>query len=279
MPQIITKADGSREPFDQRKLASSLMRAGAPQDIAEMIAEDVSREISEGMTTHDIYSRAFNRLRKERRSNAARYSLKRAVLELGPSGFPFEAFLSKIFESQGYAVALDQHIKGACVEHEIDVVLTTEKEIVFVEAKFHNTVGFKTDLQVALYVQARLEDIVAGMRDSHSKKARGMLITNTKFTSLATQYASCQGLELLGWDYPEKHNLFALIEGSRLYPITALTSLTREEKNTLLSAQVVLCRDVQDGGEMLENLAIPPDRMAQIRQEAGELCLPAHALQ
>ncbi len=85
---------------------------------------------------------------------AAKYSLKRAILDLGPSGFPFESYLAKIFEFEGYQTAVDQVIKGGCVEHEVDVVLTKKgekkSEVIYIEAKFHNSAAFKTDLKTVL---------------------------------------------------------------------------------------------------------------------------------
>jgi len=283
----IIKSDGSAETFDPNKLITSLTRAGATAEAARDIADAISKETKEGTTTHEIYRRAFAHLRDHKREAAARYSLKRAVLEFGPSGFPFEAYLAEIFRSEGYTASVDQHIQGKCVEHEVDVVLTRGDERIYVEAKFHNTIGFKTDLQVALYVQARTLDIIAGDEqrsaphsepgeDTHGKEPhapiRGMIATNTKFTSLATSYAECNKLELLGWDYPVGRDLHDRIEASGLYPITALTSLSRNEKTALLAQRVVLCRDLGRHEEALAQAGVQPRQMQDVLTEAGGLC-------
>lgn len=283
MPQI-TKSDGGVEAFDSAKLVASLRRAGAEESVARAIAGDVEREITEGTSTHDVYARAFAHLRQHRATAAARYSLKRAVMEFGPSGFPFEAYLAELFRSQGYEAAIDVHVRGKCVEHEIDVVLRKHMgeihERIYVEAKFHNTIGFKTDLQVALYVQARLEDILAGETDprDHDAAARhhGMIITNTKFTSLALQYGRCKGLGLMGWDYPHEGNLHDIITSAALYPVTALTTLSHRQKQGLLSERVVLCNTLSRHEDALARAGVSQNQMQSVLEEASGLCAPQH---
>ena len=49
----------------------------------------------DGMTTHMIYQWVYNYLREHTDSLAARYKLKKAFMELGPSGYPFEQLVSK----------------------------------------------------------------------------------------------------------------------------------------------------------------------------------------
>src|SRR6185503_14702643 len=135
----ITKSDGETEPFDIRKLVRSLLHAGATEIAAEAIARDVEKELWNGISTQEIYARAFKRLREHKKGVAARYSLKRSVMEFGPSGFPFEAYLSELFRAEGFKTEIDQIVQGACVEHEVDVVIHKPGEITYAEAKFHNT--------------------------------------------------------------------------------------------------------------------------------------------
>jgi hypothetical protein len=201
MTVFITKSDGTTEPFDPSKLELSLKHAGADTSTIQSITRDIEKELWSGISTQEIYSRAFKMLNQHKRGVAARYSLKRAVMEFGPSGFPFEMYIAELFRLDGFKVDIDQIIQGACVEHEVDVIIYKEKETVYGEAKFHNTVGFKTDLKTVLYIQARIEDIRTAIKRSNSGDSQivsGLVITNTKFTDKALQYASCQGLSLLG---------------------------------------------------------------------------------
>jgi hypothetical protein len=260
----ITKADGTTEEFIPEKLVSSLKRAGAKSQIAEHITHDIEQELWNGMSTEEIYARAFELLRSDRHDIAARYSLKRAVLDFGPSGFPFEDYISELFRAEGKKTNVRKLIKGKCVEHEVDVVVE-DKTPLYVEAKFHNAAGFKTDLKVVLYVQARVDDIGDG---------RGMVVTNTKFTDKAVEYASCKGLELLSWDYPQGMTLHDRIDKARVYPVTALTSLTRPQKTALLSQQMVLCNALPTHLDTLKRAGLSGKNADRVLEEVGALCVP-----
>lgn len=271
MSVFVSKADGTTEPFDSSKLHLSLTRAGVDETLAAQIEKEVTKELYNGVSTSQIYRRAFAHLREHRHGAAARYSLKRAVLEFGPSGFPFEAYIAELFRKEGYTAQIDQVVQGGCVEHEVDVVRKKDDEIVYVEAKFHNSAAYKTDLKTVLYVKARIEDIEKKIREG---RISGMVVTNTKFTSMAVRYANCVGLELLGWDYPEQGNLHDRIDASRLYPVTALTTLTRREKNTLLSQKMVLCNELSNNPGVLGKVGIRGKRAESALEEVGALCIP-----
>jgi hypothetical protein len=272
---IITKADGTQEPFEENKLVSSLRRAGADDSVAGSITQDVTRELYAGITTSEIYRRAFSMLRTHRNSLAARYSVKRAVLELGPSGFPFESFVAELYRAEGFSCEVDQIIQGACVEHEVDVIVRGKGEVVYVEAKFHNAAGFKTDLKTVLYVQARIDDIHAARPKEHM---RGMVVTNTKFTDRAEAYAGCKNLALLGWDVPHGDALEDKIQRTGLYPITALTTLSKREKTALLSQRIVLCNTLPGETQGLAAAGIEGRRATAVLEEVGSLCTPSSTL-
>lgn len=264
----IIKADGTQETFERQKLLSSLHKAGASDATAEEIVQAVERGLVPNMHTADIYRSAFALLQKhEPHGTAARYSLRRALLEFGPSGFPFELYLAELFRTEGYEAATNLLIKGKCVEHEIDVRLKRDGVHTYVEAKFHNTPGFKTDLKVALYVKARIDDL-----RTVEPGAQGMIVTNTKLTSKASAFARCAGLEVLSWDYPAKNNLQKRIEHAKLYPVTALTSLSKKEKIALISEKVVLCSSVARHADLLNGLGVKGRRMDALFEEIGALC-------
>ena len=42
---------------------------------------------------------------------------------------------------------------GHCVEHEVDVMAWNENKLIIAEAKFHNAIGLKSDLKVALMLK------------------------------------------------------------------------------------------------------------------------------
>lgn len=265
---LVVKADGTHESFERSKLERSLRRSGAAQEDITAIADSIERTLTPGTATAAIYRDAFAQLRTREAGTAARYSLKRAILDLGPSGFPFEAYLAEVFRTEGYQAVTNTIGRGKCVEHEIDVLLDKGGKRTYVEAKFHNAPGFKTDLKVVLYVKARIDDI----RAREGSAVEGMVATNTKFTDMAIRYAQCAGLTLLSWDYPSTHSLQERIEASGLYPVTALTTLTNREKLALLSQKAVLCNGLLRRPEVLVPLGIPRARHERLVAEVGALC-------
>ncbi len=280
MAILIAKADGEQEPFNSEKLVSSLMRAGAEHPLARDIGRDIEAGLYNGITTQEIYRRAFSKLRDARRGAAARYSLKRAILDFGPSGFPFESYVSELFRAEDAQTQINQIIQGACVEHEVDVVVEQNGVTTFIEAKFHNAAGFKTDLKTVLYVKARLDDIAAARKNEGTREPmRGLLVTNTKFTSMAQRYAACAGVAILGWDEPEGHTLHDRIDKAGLYPITALTTINRREKMALLSQKIVLCNAIGADTRGLATAGVTGQKADRVLEEVGALCVPGQHIE
>ncbi|MDR3546971.1 MAG: restriction endonuclease [Candidatus Pacebacteria bacterium] len=273
-PKII-KADGSVEAFDGSKLEASLRRAGAGTHTAERIRHTIEAAMGSSAGTHEIYKRAFTMLRQESRAVAARYYLRRALFEFGPSGHPFEDFVAQMFKKEGWAIEARKLIPGKCVTHEVDVYATRDGEFLAAELKYHNDPSYRTDVKTALYVKARFEDIwQCDPKTQSCPIDRGFLITNTKFTSQAIQYANCAGLQLLGWSYPQEGNLYDRIVATGLYPVTALTLLKKAEKRLLIDQGIVTCEQVRQHREALRALNIPPDRIGSILAETDSLCSP-----
>lgn len=269
---IIVKANGEREPFVPDKLYTSLVRSGAARDIAEQITATISSSIHEGDKTRDIYNRAFRALRAIERPVAARYSVKRALLELGPSGYPFEDYVSEIFRAQGYLASTRVIVSGKCVEHELDIIATRDDERLAAEVKYHNNPGLKSDIKVALYVRARYEDIAAAHTSGPYAFTTPTIITNTKFTQQAELYAACAGISLISWDYPEKGNLRELIEETKVHPISCITTLSKTHKRRLLEQGIVLCRQVREHTRTLESLGLAPRAIDRVLGETESLC-------
>lgn len=267
----IVKADGEEEFFDPTKLEESLRRAGASDQARKRVVQKVLSELKDGMTTGDIYRHAYEYLREtEETPVAARYSIKRAVLDLGPSGFPFEQFLSEVLRAHGWRTTTGVALTGRCAPHEVDVLAEKDGRRVGIEAKFHNEAGGKTDIKDALYVHARYEDL-ARAPEASSRVDEGWLVTNTRFTRNAIRYAQCANLTLLGWDYPRNRGLLEMIETARVHPLTCLTTLSEGEKRRLLEHKVVLCKSVRTP-HLLQEYGVQPEKMAKVIEEAGRLC-------
>ena len=271
---VVVKGDGAREEFQVGKLVRSLLHSGAVQETAERIASKIASTVKPGMSTTLIYENAFKMLRKEERVMAARYSMRRAILELGPTGFPFEDFVAELFRAQGYETQLRVVVPGRCIEHEVDVLLKKDGRAMGAELKFHNTPGFKTDLKTALYVRARYWDIQWGAEDRKEKSGidEGWLVTNTKFTGNAIDYASCSGIRLIGWSYPKGDSLADMITRTKVYPVTVLTTLSQTEKAHLLQNGVTMCRMVAENPDVLKRAGITGRKHAEVVSESTGLC-------
>ena len=268
---FITKADGQMEPFDPAKLEHSLAHAGASSTMRAKILAKVLHELHPGIMTEEIYRHAFEMLREQEATPvAARYSMKRAVFALGPSGFPFERFLAEVFKGHGWSVRTEVILTGRCAPHEVDVLMEKDGQRVGIEAKFHNDPGGKTDIKDALYVHARYEDLKRAPEAS-SRVDEGCLVTNTRFTKNAIRYAQCSNLRLLGWDYPRTRGLLNLIEEAKVHPLTCLTTLSDGEKRRLLDQKIVLCKHVQTP-HILQEYGVKPDRIPRVLEEAKLLC-------
>ena len=270
---FVTKSSGEREPFSMVKLRRSLEKAKAgPAEVDRILAE-VTPKLFQGVSTKNIHSLAFRLLRRNSRPNAARYNLKRGIMELGPSGFPFEKFIAKIFEHQNYEVNTDQTLQGKCVSHEIDVIATKGKEAVLVECKYRNTSGIAVDVKTPLYIHARFEDVLAtGTFKTQFEKVNGWVATNAKFTIDAIAYGKCQGMNLLSWDYPAQNGLKDIIDNTGLYPLACLTSLTKQEKHWLMAKNYVLVREIYKDDDLLAEAGVSQQRLGAVSAEGRRLC-------
>ena len=274
MPITITKADGSVEFFKVEKLRRSLRRAGASPDEVYTIVRELEPILYDGIKTQEIYRHAFTLLRENKPPAAARYSLRRALFGLGPTGFPFEVFLARLFETEGYHTKTGITLEGHCATHEIDIAAYKADHSFIGEAKFHARPGIKSDLQVAMYSYARLLDLQK--RKICAEDICGIsefwLITNTKFTSAAERYGNCMGLQLLSWDYPRHNNLHDRIQRAGVYPISVLSSISSAQAATLIAHDIILCRDLVARPSVLRTLHLSNKAHERIMQEATALC-------
>jgi len=234
----VIKATGEIEPFSEEKVISSLLRAGASRQLAENIIAQTKPTLYQNIPTFEIYSTVMKILKKEQRPIAEKYNLKKAIMDLGPTGYPFEKFIAAILQATGHRVETNKIVNGKCVSHEIDVI-AQNKEKYMIECKFHGIPGGRTDVKVALYTYARFLDV----------KDKGgfdipWLITNTKLTQEVKTYALCMGMRVTAWDYPEGDSLNEMIDKSGLYPITASTTLPEQKKLDLIEKGIVFSRDL-----------------------------------
>ncbi len=271
----IIKSSGEKVKFSLGKLRNSLKRTGADNTIVESIIEKVMAELYQGISTKEIYNRAFALLRNKKSYLASKYKLKKAIYELGPTGFPFERFVSAILKYSGYKTEVGKILQGRCVTHEIDVIAHKNNKTTIVECKFHSEQGLNCNVKIPLYINSRYQD-VSSFWNTNAKNettlSKGWVVTNTRFTKDALQYGNCCGLYLLSWDYPKNDGLKDRIDRLGLYPITVSTLLTNREKQFLLSRDMVLCRALIGDVFYLDHLGISDLRKKKILNEINQLC-------
>ena len=271
----IISPSGENRKFSVDKLQRSLTRTGASDATIQRIIDRVGDELYQGISSQEIYNRAYALLKKEESSYAAKYKLKKAIYELGPTGFPFENFIAAILHYSGYETKVGVQVQGTCVSHEVDVVASKNDKTIMIECKFHGDEGRNCDVKIPLYIQSRYLDI----KNNWSPKSKegkqleaGWVVTNTRFTADAIAYGKCIGLYLLGWSYPENNSLKDRIGRIGLYPITVSTLLTSKEKEFLLSRDVVLCKQLIDDNFYLDHLGISSKRKETILREIKQVC-------
>jgi hypothetical protein len=151
-----------------------------------------------------------------------------------------------------------------------------DNERIAAEVKYHNNGGLKSDIKVALYVQARFEDIKAAAKlDGEHDFTTRMLITNTKFTEQAEVYAECIGLVLLSWDYPERGNLRELIEESGVHPLSCVTTISGAQKRRLMEQGIVLTRQLYEHIPVLQSLGLSDRMLDALFDEVEHLSTPS----
>lgn len=271
----IIKASGEKVKFSIEKVANSLKKSGADEQLIREVLDQLKGELYDGISTKAIYNRAFNLLKKKSSLTASKYKLKKAIYELGPTGFPFERFVAAILKNSGYKVEIGKTLQGNCVTHEIDVIAKKDHKTIWIECKFHNEQGRNCDVKTPLYVHSRFRDIEnfnKTKKPNPQPFSEGWLVTNTRFTTDALKYGKCEDLYLLSWDYPKGNGLKDRIDHTGLYPITVSTLLSAREKQFLLSRDVVLCKELIKDNFYLDHLEVSGTRKTRILEEMEMLC-------
>ncbi len=260
--------------FEISKLENSLRNSGAEEDSIKKVINNILPNCVEGVTTREIYKLAFDELKKISNAAAARYSLKRALLELGPAGFYFEQWIARVFQNIGYKTETGQLIKGHSVMHEADVIAKKGEKTYWVECKFRNAEDTKISVTTPMYVLSRIKDISGinyNLFETQTKFTDGWLITNTYFTKDSVAFGEYYGLRLLSWDYPKDKNIKSLVDQNALYPITCLTSLDGKQKQKLLEQKCLLVKEMFNDQNILNSLNLNEEKKSEVLKEAKDL--------
>jgi hypothetical protein len=269
MQSLVKKASGVEENFDVEKIVSSLKRSGVADDLARATAQRVVKMMGKRVTSREVYEATIGELRREKPVLAARYSLKKAMMSMGPSGYPFEQYIGAVLSVYGYDTYVGQLVAGECVQHEIDVIADKGEERNLIECKYHNRSGTRSDVKVALASYARYLDIA----QTDGRDYKVWVVTNTKVTSDAAAYGKCVGMKIVGWRYPNKGNLAQMVESRGLYPVTTLEEVKNETWQLMSEQGVVLVTQIVDMGldKLRQRVSLDAEVAKKIYLEAVDL--------
>jgi len=275
-PYHVIKASGEKEEYDEAKVAKSLAASGLSVDTAAQTLDYLKRHVRPEVSTGEIYGHVSEFLKDTSRKDYLNYSLKRAIMRLGPTGHPFEQFTGDLLEKYGYETQVSVTLGGECVTHEIDVIAVKQDVTSFIECKYHNAPGTKSDVQVALYTYARFLDIEKAMKAlfAGQKTYHPWVVTNTKLTHDAINYAKCMGLKVTAWTYPKEESLSDMIMKSGLHPITVIDALTQDKLTALLDRGVVTCVRLKHAidNDSVSDL-LTPSEIAHALEDIKLICL------
>lgn len=248
MKQYVLKASGKKELFSDRKIYGNLLKAGASPDLADKTIREVQTKIKGEIGSDKVYDSILEQLTNAEPKIAIKYSLKRAIMKLGPTGYFFEKYIARILQEYGYTTEVGRIVNGYCVNHEVDVIALQNNQHFMVECKYHNQPGTRSDIKIALYIYARFLDVERAwkLKKGHeSMFHQAWLVTNTKCTSDAIRYANCMNMRIIAWHYPKEASLEKLIENKELYPTTILPSLKTVGIEKLSSLGIILAKDLR----------------------------------
>lgn len=271
MTTLIVKADGTKEVYNEDKIRGSATRVGVPHELQTEMLATIRDRLYDGITTREIFAMVKDFLTEAGTPHLAmKYNLKAALADLGPSGYPFEQYVSLLLAELGYETQTNQTIMGGCVPHEIDVLAKKDEITYFIEAKFHKSPSQRTDVRVTLYIKARYDDLASAWKEG---KTQPWIVTNTRFSTDAIKYGECQNLKLTSWGYPKGEGIMDLIEQTSLHPITIIDGLGAGDKARLIQSGVVTCKQLL----IPENQHLLPSSLrGKIVPELEKICQKSH---
>ena len=271
----VKKFSGDLEPFSLEKLKESLQVCGIKNHEIDMVIHTIKPLLYDGISTKEIHKKVFPLLKKYNRIYASKYNLKKAIFELGPTGYPFERLVGALLKEKGFKTKVSVILNGECVTHEIDVLAEKDGNLYAIECKFHSDPKAASNIKVPLYINSRFLDVQKKWNSDSKNKThlkQGWLVTNTRFTSDAIDYGRCVGLTLLSWDYPKNNGINKNIDNFGLYPITTLTTLSKSEKEQLIAKNIILIKELLVASSILKKIQISSPRIELILAESSGLC-------
>ncbi len=267
--RIVRKKSKLEEEFSINKYKKSLEKAGISKKKCREIYNEIEPKLSHYFSSSELHHKTYKIILKHSKIYAANYDIKRAIYNLGPTGYPFEVLCAEMLKAKGYKTRVSVYKKGMFVKHEVDVVAERSDGNIFCECKFHNAKLHKNDIKIPLYVHSRFLDI---QEANPKEKFVYALMSNTDFSVDAIKYSQGVGLLLFSMNYPVKNTFVDIIKKYKVYPISVLKSLKVRDRNTLLDKGIVVLKQLKDND--LEAIGLKKTERDKILQEVKVLTRP-----
>jgi hypothetical protein len=267
----VTKADGSKQLFDEQKIVQTCLRMGANREEAFQVARQVERRVYDGITTRKILQMIYSLMRKQKPAVKHLFDLKYGI-SLMVSKPEFEAFVRVLLVHSGFKVEPNTILRGLCGEHEADAIATKDGLTHFVEVKHHSSYHTLTGLDESRIARAILEDVTEGYSQglTRIKIDRAMIVTNTRYSEHAINYGRCRGILQVGWSSPEGFGLREMVEKHRLYPLSCLRGINAKVRLRLVEAGIVVIKQLleQDFRYIERKTELPREIVLSVMEKA-----------
>ncbi len=268
---FVTKADGSKQPFDKEKIIQTCLRLGANREEAHRFAQQIENKLYDGMPTRKILQKIFVLMRKPKPAIKHLFDLRRGISLMDPKP-EFEMFVRAVLVHSGFEVQPNQILRGLCGEHEVDALATKDSVTYLIEAKHHINYHALTGLDESRIARAIIEDVTEGFirGTTNVKIDRAMIVTNTKYSGHAVIYGSCRGIMQIGWATPKGSGLRDIIEKHKLYPISCLRGVSTDTRIRLVDTGIVLIKQLleQDSRYLERKLNLPHQAVLSLMEKA-----------
>jgi len=210
---VVIKADKRRERFNKNKIINSLLKIGLEEDKALEIAQQAKEELKGKITTDEIFNFVTSKLENYNLLYAGKYNLRRAIMNLGPTGYPFEKYIAKVLNTYNFTTKTNQSFKWKMLFF-MKLMFWRIKIMIFILLSVNTTilVGVNLNIKVPLYIHSRFLDLKANLKEKNKYHYQMWLITNTKFTTEALKYGECMKIKMIGWLYPKNNSLEKLLK-------------------------------------------------------------------
>ncbi|MDO8591165.1 MAG: ATP cone domain-containing protein [bacterium] len=267
----VIKSNGQSQPFDALKIRRTILRSGANEETANRIANEVEKNVRDGMKTREIYDMIIALLEQKAPAVSRRYDLRKSILRLGPAGFDFEKYIAELLAAYSYKTELPPILQGACVTHEVDVLAAKEGRTAMIEAKLRQELGIFITIKDTMSTWARFLDLVDSSKIGKAPHLdECWLVTNSRFSTDSIKFGHCKNMVMLSWDHPRERPLPIWIDDVSLYPVTILKSIGPSILKSFSEANILLLRDLVkiSPEELQKSLKLPPNVIEKLIEEA-----------